>query len=172
MDTDTVFLVGAWIALVVLALGYAGLLRAVNSLTALVGHDTARGRLTGRPAPPIGEYERFSTPTVVLFASHECMACREIVPRLRRVLIDIDPRLKGLVVYRDGEQMRLADPEIEAVIDPRAFDEYEVELVPTAIFIETSGSIAAADPVGSLQQLEEFVRSAQKTSKRKEGVEA
>jgi hypothetical protein len=157
MDFDTSAILLAWLAIAVLAFAMAGLLRQVVFLrSALAGSDAgALGPAIGASAPALPGIEYAGTRTVLLFADDGCESCRSILDALASE--PDDPSMADVVVLFSGSANGHAlAPDRLFVQQSELFDRLAVNVTPFALMVGADSRIVAAEPVGSVEMLDEF----------------
>lgn len=143
-------LVLAWVAIVLLTLSVAGLMRQVHMLLTERSAEADAARTTARsPALPAGLVTE-GADGVLLFASTSCVACSEVMPTLVEYCTGGDrsctvitaaarhPAWPDTLVYRENA----AD----------LFERFAVVATPHALRI-VDGAIVGSAPVGSAEAL-------------------
>jgi hypothetical protein len=154
MSFETTALLVTWVALVLLALVVAGLVRQVHQLTQ--GPRTRDlGLAVGSVAPALDVVgAEPGQATLLLFLSEDCPVCHDV----------FDEAL-GLV---DGPATRAIFAEQAIGQDPPAnmrvlagrqdlFTEYKVPATPYAVVVGADGRVRTAEPVGSVRGLHALV---------------
>ncbi|NDU74039.1 hypothetical protein GWI34_15535 [Actinomadura sp. DSM 109109] len=134
----------SWVAILLLALVVAGLVRQVHALGQGAARPTGLGPAVGTPAPA---FDRLG-PGLLLFLDRECGVCADVLDAvppgrpLHAVFAgpppDGPPR-PGVTVLA-GEQDGL-------------FADYGVPATPFAVLVGADGRVRAAEPVGSPEAL-------------------
>lgn len=146
----------SWVAIIVLALGLAGMLAQVRDLqSALAELNPTAGRhdLIGRAAalPPGDGSER----ALLLVVNHVCSSCREVL----EALAEQAPRLGAyrllLLSYQDSPDWH-RHPGIEVWIDPARYRELDLPWTPGLLTVE-DGIVVAVRGVGSAAELRAIV---------------
>lgn len=157
MSFDTTALLVTWVALVLLALVIAGLVRQVHQLTQ--GPRTRDlGLRTGTPAPALDLVRAEpGQATLLLFLSEDCPACQ-----------DVFQEALGLT---GGPATRAIFAELVSATDPPAnmrvlsgqkdlFAAYQVPATPYGVIVGADGRVRTAEPVGSIRGLHALVADA------------
>ncbi|MCP2335832.1 hypothetical protein [Actinomadura rupiterrae] len=148
MSFETSALLLSWVAILLLALVVAGLVRQVHALSG-TGRATAAhpapGPEPGAPAPGFGRLG----PGLVLFLDRDCGVCDEVLAAagtpLRAVFAGPAPRTVP------------ADATVLAHESAGLFDDYRVPATPFAVVLTEDGRVSAAAPVGSPESLRELL---------------
>lgn len=170
MSFETAAILLAWAAIVILALGFSGVLRQVRVLSRMLDSSRARaGAVLGATGPRIDGWHREPDHVgLILFASSGCSSCREVVPTLGPMLAarnggDVD----AVVVYKDAVPAgAINTPHVAYVVDESAFVDYGVHMVPTAVHLAPDGRVEGIAPVGSVSRLDAFLREVSTKEKR------
>ncbi len=157
MDFDTSALLLAWLAIAVLALAMAGLLRQVVILrTAMLPPAAGRmGPAIGSPAPQLPGIDYTEKWTVLLFADEECESCRSILSAMGAAG-ESTSMAEVVVLFKAGANGHRVDPERLFVNQGDLFDRLGVAVTPFAVLVDSDARIAAAEPLGSAAMLSEF----------------
>lgn len=149
----------AWVAIALLGLAVAGLVRQVHALTTPEG---------GRPyGPPVGG--RAHVPrrlrglvegndvTVLLFADAGCEACERVVPRFAAFCATEAGAREHALVY-EGAAGAGAGPGLRVLEhQSEAFDRLAVPATPFAVTLSPDAMVVAAGPVGSPEALDVYL---------------
>jgi hypothetical protein len=153
----------AWVAIVLLGLTVAGLVRQVHALQS--GHQPERLEAdlpTGTRAPTIDGlgWDRQRT-NVLLFVDASCHSCAQVLPYFDTLAKEkrSDTAFTALFAGHDGgfrtNHVRVLTRQA------RAFEQYQVPLTPFGVKVSPEGVLIAAAPVGSDKLLKDFVRGGQ-----------
>ncbi|MCO6011108.1 hypothetical protein NE236_39750 [Actinoallomurus purpureus] len=157
MSFETTALLVTWVALVLLALVVAGLVRQVHHLTR--GPRTPDvGLATGMPAPGIDRLgPEPGRPTLLLFLGDECPACHDILEEA--VGLADAPPIRAL--FLDGA-LDVDPPEYMRIFAGQGdlFERYQVAATPFAVLVGSDGRIRTAEPVGSVRALHALIAQA------------
>ncbi|GAB2859453.1 hypothetical protein GCM10027176_72150 [Actinoallomurus bryophytorum] len=157
MSFDTTALLLTWAALVLLALVVAGLVRQVHHLTqGPRTRDLGLRAGTPAPAPDLVRAEP-GQPTLLLFLSEDCPACRDIFQEA--LGLDGAPATRAIF----AEEAIEADPPPNLTILARQselFTAYQVPATPYGVVIGADGRVRTAEPVGSVRALHTLVTDA------------
>jgi hypothetical protein len=157
MSFETTALLVTWVALVLLALVVAGLVRQVHHLTQ--GPRTRElGLPAGSPAPALAAVgARPERPTLLLFLSEDCPICHDV---FAETLTQADgPATTAIFKGRaiDGRppaNLRVL-PDQEDL-----FTAYKVPATPYAVIVGADGRVRTAEPVGSIRGLHHLINDA------------
>lgn len=157
MTFETTALLVTWVALVLLALVVAGLVRQVHHLTQ--GPRTPDvGLATGMPAPGLDRLApEPGRPTLLLFLGADCPACRDV---LQEALDLVDtPPIRALF---PDEALDVDPPEHLRILAGQGdlFDAYQVPATPYAVLVGSDGRVRTAEPVGSVRALHTLIAQA------------
>jgi hypothetical protein len=147
-------LVLAWVAIVLLALSVAGLMRQVHLL------------LTERAAERTPAPDRMTLPAdlmavgverIVLFASTTCVACSEVMP----VMVEYSRRrgTSCTVVTAAARHPQWSEDLVYRENAADLFEQFGVSATPHALRI-VGGEVVDSAPVGSVEALRRFVDGA------------
>lgn len=156
MSFQTSALILTWVALFLLALVTAGLVRQVHALSSAgpPRHPARVGLAPGTPAPGV-ERVAPALPAVLLFLTPDCHTCVDALAETTRLAGD-GPRWPVHALYSD------AAPELAAPVTAHAhqgalFAAYDVIATPFAVLVGADGRVAAAGPVGSRAALRDLL---------------
>ena len=163
MSVQTTALLLAWVAIALLGLALAGLLRQVHLLSrGRVQPRFRAGPEVGSIAPELAPGDRWARRAVLLFAERGCNPCDRILPLFQELAArrsDIDFKL----LFR-GPGNGVVNAHVEVLTDQdQAFQGFGIPATPYGVIIDERGTVMAAAPVGSharLQQLLERVDQA------------
>lgn len=167
MDFESSALVLAWLAIAVLALAMAGLLRQLVLLRTAVIAPAAGGLgpVFGSPAPVLPGIDYTGRRTVLLFADDECESCRSIVDALDSTGRNTsNPAV--VVLFKAGAPAQPAAPERQFVHQRELFDRLGVNVTPFAVMVDGDARIVAAEPLGSAPMFDEFRANGARTESR------
>jgi hypothetical protein len=159
MSFETAVLILAWIAILLLALAMSGLLRQLHHLQAHGGSSAQRvGPAPGTRSPiwPLLEAKP-ERPMIVLFGDRSCETCQLIRPQVQRFAQGLGDRADLLWVTRTRDEELEDGAGVTFKVDPKAFDEFNIPLVPAAVAISRDGIVIDAEPVGSPLRLSGFL---------------
>lgn len=161
MSFTTSALVLTWLALALLALALAGVVRQLMVVTRRLIPVHPGGPMRNVPAPPLEGVDgmfRDGNSVVLLFVDESCPTCVIAVSELDRVATDTEAELSFVSVYpgRSSGNGASAGQTIEN--QSLAFARFQIPVTPYAVFVK-DGLIVAAQPVGGEGLLTEFVRS-------------
>jgi thiol-disulfide isomerase/thioredoxin len=161
MSFQTSAIVLAWVAIAILAFALSGLLRQLHLIRATL--DPQRRVTLGPPrgivAPPVDGAGRdgWRRPTVLLFMDSGCQTCQAIQTELEELSArdDVD-----FVAVFAGEADGHVPERVTLVTgEPDAFKQFNVSFTPFAVAVDSDGRVAAAQPLGSVDSLREFLLS-------------
>lgn len=157
MSFETTALLVTWVALVLLALVVAGLVRQVHQLTQ--GRRTPDlGLSPGMPAPAldlVGAEPGHAT--LLLFLSEDCPACKDVFEEA--LGLDGGPATRAVF----AEDTIVADPPANLRIlsgQAELFTAYQVPATPYGVIVDADGRVRTAEPVGSVRGLHTLVTEA------------
>jgi hypothetical protein len=157
MSFDTTALLVTWVALVLLALVIAGLVRQVHHLTQ--GPRTRDlGLRTGTPAPALDlVLAEPGQATLLLFLSEDCQVCHDIFQEA--LGLDGAPATRAIFAQ---EAIGADPPPNMTVLSRQAelFTAYQVPATPYGVIIGADGRVRTAEPVGSVRGLHTLVTDA------------
>lgn len=159
MSIQAAALVVAWIAILLLSLTLAGVVRQLHSLR---DEGTSHGNLglpRGVKAPPTAALPASDKPSVLLFASGGCRSCGEALPGLARFARASDSTVTFSVVTRGDRIDHTLPPQVKVTVDARAFEEFRIPYVPVAVGIDAGGRVVDTKAVGSAELIDEFLES-------------
>jgi len=153
----------SWFAIVLMALGMAGLLRQVRDLTRRLEDPGALVPSGPRIVDELDSLTLQHDQSVVLFASANCKACGEVLPAFSR----LHPRFPALnfVCMFDGAangqvaETREHEYQLLTNMAP-AFVRLSIPVTPFAVITNDRNLVVQAAPVGSVELLETFLTAA------------
>ncbi|MDQ3401951.1 MAG: hypothetical protein M3548_00960 [Actinomycetota bacterium] len=157
MSFQTSALILTWVALLLLALVTAGLVRQVHALSSTPSRPAARiGPLPGHPAPGVDRIAP-ALPAVLLFLSPNCHTCAEALAETTR-LTEIDSGATWSVhgLY-SGDAPEIVAPATAHAHQSGLFAAYDVIATPFAVLVGTDGRVTTAGPVGSRKAVRELL---------------
>lgn len=154
MSFTTTALLLTWVALVLLALVVAGLVRQVHQLTRGPGEQET-GLRTGMPAPTLEHLApEPDAPTLVLFLSDECPACRDVFQE--SLELTGAPPIRA--VFTGAALDGVAPANMRVLTDQDdLFTAYRVPATPYAVLVGVDGRVRTAEPVGSVRALHALI---------------
>lgn len=157
MTFEASALILTWVALLLLSLVVAGLIRQVHALSR--GH---RPISTGLPAGAIApELERLTgssrIPVAMLFLSADCGSCPGILKEARELAVgrslEVHAIFAGEAIEGYDDDGALSVHEHES----RMFDTYGVPATPYGVIVDQAGKVRASEPVGSSEALRKLL---------------
>jgi hypothetical protein len=157
MSFETTALLVTWVALVLLALVVAGLVRQVHQLTQ--GPRThGLGLQAGAPAPALDLLgAEPGRATLLLFLSEDCPACQDVFEEA--LGIGGGPATRAVF----AQEAIGADPPANMRIlsgQKDLFTAYQVPATPYGVVVGADGRVRTAEPVGSVRGLHALVTEA------------
>ncbi|TDD77753.1 hypothetical protein [Actinomadura rubrisoli] len=153
----------SWVAILLLALVVAGLVRQVHALGTGAPGPAALGPATGTPAPA---FDRLG-PGLLLFLDRDCGVCADVLSAagdLGRPLHAIfsGPAPDAAPGPAPGPASGSAPdgPTVLAGERDGLFAEYRVPATPFAVIVGADGRVRASEPVGSAEALRELALEA------------
>jgi hypothetical protein len=161
MSVQASALILAWIAIAMLALAMAGLLRQVRILSAQMSHTPLRASaLIGSPIPEFQDASlQWDRPTLLLFVTADCSVCQE---RLRELesLAEQDGDRSYVAVF-PGSADGLRAQRVQVLQNQSAaFRRFSIPVTPFGVVVAPGGVVAHAAAVGSSSTLRELTRTA------------
>jgi hypothetical protein len=163
---ETSALILTWVAIAMLALAMAGLLRQIRTLAATVAPGiTQLGPTIGLPAPQLnGREARWPNSAILVFLDAGCQTCEQLIPRLTALSDIHGGQLTFVAVFR-GDAVLPVGSSLEILANQQsAFDSFRVPVTPFGVAVASSGLIVAARPIGSAKALEELVEGVRERS--------
>jgi len=152
----------AWLAIGLLSLAMAGLIRQVRMLSS--GPGLARlstPQLIGKPVPDLGDGRTdWSKPTVLLFVTSDCEVCK---PRLSELasIAEVEGDKVGFGVVFTGSANGLKPDGVRVFERQQAVvAQFGMQATPFGAAIRPDGLISDVQPVGSSQAIQELVQAA------------
>ncbi len=163
-------LILAWVAIALLGLACAGLLRQLRELRATVMQGTpgvpmAQAAGTGRvstdpprqvPAPLLGDDQ----PVVVLKVDSKCVDCHAAAAELAQQAGDLADRARVVLLADRPDKGWPVQPDIDLVIDDELFRAVRAPWTPALVVADASGAVASSGPVGQPGVLAEAATAA------------
>lgn len=155
MGVTTTALLLAWLAILILALAMAGLLRQLEEIRHQLPRAGRRlGPALNQPAPSIQGLE-IGEPMLLIFADQHCLTCERLLDAL-----EADPDrfdLNVVALYR--RDVMPNRPRILTLVGQHeAFARFGITLTPFAVLIDALGSVVVADVVDSIEALDRLVQ--------------
>jgi hypothetical protein len=157
MSFETTALLMTWVALVLLALVIAGLVRQVHQLT-----QGPRTRELGLPAGSLAPgldlvRAEPGQPALLLFLSEDCPACQDVFQEALE--LTGGPATRAIF----AEEAPATDPPANMRVlsgQKDLFASYQVPATPYGVIIGADGRVRTAEPVGSIRGLHALVTDA------------
>lgn len=149
----------SWIAIALLALGMAGLLRQLRELSERVQNPGMMPeRFEQRVVEELARLNlRVSEHSVVLFADAECVSCKEVIPQFEKMAAAVPEWNFVLMFAADASGSTDRSP-VHVVRDASAaFARLRIPLTPFVVLTDEVGEIVQASPVGSTELLDDFM---------------
>ena len=162
MSLEMTLIVLAWIAILLLGLAMAGILRQLHGIVSARQPAHPRmGPLVGKPAPPLERGPRWGPRgSVLLFVDAECVACGQVLPEYG-ILAHSNRNLQFLSVFREERNGLRVDKPVEVLTQQgEAFERYQVRVTPLAVAVGSDGRVLDSEPIGSVIALRYFVARA------------
>jgi hypothetical protein len=148
MSFTTSALLLSWVAILLLSLVVAGLIRQVHALAQGAPRTARLGPPPGSRAP---EFDRLG-PGLLLFLDRDCGTCTEVLTAATG---------PGKAIYA-GPAPADAGTALTVLADePGLFTAYHVPATPFAVLVDDSGVVLAAEPVGSAAALHALTEPAE-----------
>ena len=160
MTFQTTALILAWLAIALLGLALAGVVRQLH----LLAGGVARPRLdvgpaVGSSAPPLNGDGRWSRPTALLFVERGCPPCEAVLPEFARLAGEA--RDVDFAVVASGNATDLHDAQVRMLANQRdAFERFRIPATPYAVVVGAEGTVVSAGPAGSRSALHHIVTAA------------
>ncbi|MGI8333145.1 hypothetical protein ACRYCC_24595 [Actinomadura scrupuli] len=148
MSFEMTALLLSWVAILLLSLVVAGLVRQVHAI-GQGPRPTALGLDTGSQAPG---FERFG-PGLLLFLSADCAACPDVLAAAESLTGPADPPVHALFA---GAALPAERVTVHAD-EPALFEAYKIPATPFAVVVGESGRVTVSEPVGSPGALRELL---------------
>lgn len=168
MSFETSMVTAIWVALLLLGLGLAGVLRMLRELHGRLDQGRSSNRLgaiNARLAPGrvidglVRDLAPINGRYVIAFGGETCESCKVVLPELSSHLHSAQIPLV-LVYHGSTIPLDLTEPPYAHALGHDAvtiFDEYGIKVTPYLVVVEASGMIAEAGLVGSLDSVAEVV---------------
>ena len=151
MSLSTIFLVLAWIAIVVLAFGYAGLLSAVRQNVAGSGIAGAEAAVELPRSLRGGDW-----PALVLLVDDSCTGCFDAFDNLVQAN-RTEPSLQLAVLASSPRGPWRNATDIKVVVDHELAESLAIAYRPALLTVGSNGRILFAQPVGNSEVLSEAI---------------
>jgi hypothetical protein len=149
MSFTSAALILAWLAIAVLALGFAALLQQVRSLQAALRLPPgARAGLpdSARALRPAGAGRRY-----VLTVDPGCSVCAEILPEFRELAARYAPAAEFALLAPSG--VHPGSPGVDVLVDAAAYRDLAPSWSPGLVVIGADGDVLEVAPGGDLRPL-------------------
>lgn len=165
MSFEGTALLVAWVAILLLAFGLAGLMRQVHLLRhALYGEGLGYPESVPNDILPTIRAKDSNIPAVLLFVDSECATCQEIIPSIEAAARRIGERLDFVLLFRHAAHT--AKSSVHYIEHQhRLFKALAVTATPTAILVDPSGRVLSRTPIGSIDSLSSFLARVEESSK-------
>ena len=164
MTFTTAALIVTWAAILLLALGLAGIVRQLDVLTAAQRYRPSATRLPiGLLAPQLDgiAFGSLDRATLLLFVDSGCPACDGLLAAHRQLLsLGRDHDVEVIPVFRGVAQEPSADGLRIIAHAGRAFESFHIPAAPFAVLVDRAGVVAGAAPVASVEGLRQFLAPA------------
>jgi hypothetical protein len=148
MSFEMTALLLSWVAILLLSLVVAGLVRQVHAL-GQGPRPTALGLTAGTPAPG---FERFG-PGLLLFLSADCDACPDVLVAAESLTGSmgepVHALFAGAALSSDRVPLHPGESDL--------FEAYKIPATPFAVVVGESGRVKVSEPVGSPAALRELL---------------
>ncbi|MEU8121360.1 hypothetical protein AB0C21_21850 [Spirillospora sp. NPDC049024] len=134
----------SWVAILLLALVVAGLVRQVHALSPGASRPAALGPAAGAPAPA---FDRLG-PGLLLFLDRDCGVCADVL-----AAVPSDRPLHAIFAGAAPEDASRPGVTVLAGEQDGLFADYRVPATPFAVLVGADGRVRAAEPVGSSEAL-------------------
>ncbi|NKZ04409.1 hypothetical protein [Actinomadura latina] len=142
----------SWVAILLLALVVAGLVRQVHALGQGAPRTAGLGLAPGTPAPA---FDRLG-PGLLLFLDRDCGVCTDVLAAAGA----LDRPLHAIFAGPPPEDGSPAGVTVLTGEQDGLFADYRVPATPFAVLVGTDGRVRAAQPVGSPEALHELTPEA------------
>lgn len=153
MSVTTATLALTWIAIGLLAFGYAGLRQQLRSVQ-------ARLRLPAAARSGVPDAAAALAPTngerrYVLTLDPGCLACQEVLPRFRELAAHRAPGAQFTLLAAAGDYP--PSPGVDVVIDTSTYHQLAPSWSPGLLVVGTGGALLEVAPGGDLAALERLL---------------
>lgn len=161
MSLGDAALIVSWVAITLLALAMAGLLRQVRELTRRLENPGVEVEPAGpRVLHELTNLDLVQRHSIVLFAADGCKACDEVLPTFDE-LAAMSPHYNFVVMF-DGDQVSVSSANVPTLVGVApAFVRLGIPVTPFAVVTDDSQTVIQAAPVGSSELLRTFVATAE-----------
>jgi hypothetical protein len=161
---ETTALLVTWVAIALLGLAMAGLVRQVHALTSGTQQSGARelGLPAGTAAPELGRLSPDADkPTALLFLDEGCGSCTAVLDEVRAIVARDDKATPvAFRVIFPGPATSAGEPGGKVSVFTNADDlfvTYRVPAAPLAVLVDPAGRIQRYAPLGSAAALHQLV---------------
>jgi hypothetical protein len=152
-------LILAWVAIILLGLGLAGLQQQLRALAVGSRRSVRLGPTLGMPAPGLGVLGLpADASTLLIFASSSCTVCHEAVEQAGQ-LQQLAGETGVVFVFRDTVPAEASTRASTRVVDAGFFDTYGIQSTPFVVRV-VDGVVESASHAGSVPILREMVARA------------
>jgi hypothetical protein len=148
MSFQTSALLLSWVAILLLALVVAGLVRQVHALSQGVPQRATLGPAPGTPAPA---FDRVGA-GLLLFLDLDCGVCAEVLEAAGAL-----DRPFRAIFAEDGPDTAPRGATVLTGERHGLFEAYGVPATPFAVVIDEGGRVRSSEPVGSVEALRELM---------------
>jgi len=142
----------SWVAILLLALVVAGLVRQVHALSRGAPEPAGLGPAPGTPAPA---FDRLG-PGLLLFLDRDCGVCTDVLAAAGA----LDRPLHAVFAGPPPEEGTPPGVTVLTGEQDGLFADYRVPATPFAVLVDADGRVRAAQPVGSPEALHELALEA------------
>lgn len=162
MSIEGTALVLAWVAITLLALAMAGILRQVHALAlGSVGSASVIGLVPGSQAPLL-EGEPWRQATAIFFADADCEACGKLLPVYSEYASQSHSKTEWVTVFSGAAKKDVASHAVRTVVhSPASFAAYKIPVTPFGVAVDERGIVLDARPLGNEEALHRFAQAAQ-----------
>lgn len=150
-------LVVTWLAIVVLALALAGVIRQVRGLADAVRSPGRSPVVLRSDAIPNLRSTDGTSRTVLLVVDDVCATCRLVAPEFTALARNAAGTEFRVLTYAEGTRAWLDGAEIVVDVDEEAYRRLNVPWRPALVFVDADGTVLEAKPVGSIESLRRTV---------------
>lgn len=160
MSFEASALILAWVAIALLALAMAGLVRQVRVLSEQPrGGRFLHSPLVGSAAPDLTG-QGWARRTVLLFVAPDCEVCHARLADLETLAASNGDDLAFAAVF-PGEANGFASSRVKVLANQRAaFDQFRVPITPFGAVVTAQGTVSYVGTIGSSQAVAELGKRA------------
>jgi len=161
MSFEMTAIVLAGVAIVLLGLAFAGLLRQFHRwVDGQRPEPIVMGPPIGSEIPAVDGWKPDGRPALLLFVDSECASCLRVLPMFDS-LAGANPDTEHVAVYAHNVHRGFAASAATVITgQSELFDIYGVTVTPFGVAVSRDGVVRHSSPIGAVATLEQFVARA------------